>query len=300
MELSYGPGGDGFGVVSVLVLAALAAVLAAAFWAARRPDLGAALAHRVRDSAAGRWAEDRLGDRARALAARLSVSVVAGLALLAGFVAVAAAGAAFAKVTEDVLEGDGLNAVDQPATDYLTAHRERWLTTVLETVTHLGDWAVLGALTVTVCALAVWRRRTWLPAALGVIGAAGIGLVIMAAKSVVARSRPGSPFALIAEDGYSFPSGHATGTAAVTVLCAWIVTRWLVTGWPGRVAVWATAVAVTGTVGFSRVYLGVHYFTDVVAGWLLGLCWAATVVIVGSWWENARRVRSASRASRSR
>ena len=58
-------------------------------------------------------------------------------------------------------------------------------------------------------------------------------------------------------------------------------------------AVWSIAIGVTGAVGFSRVYLGVHYVSDVLAGWLLGAAWAGTVILVGSWWE-ATRATSAS------
>jgi undecaprenyl-diphosphatase len=123
---------------------------------------------------------------------------------------------------------------------------------------------------------------------LGLIGVGGIGLVIVTAKTVVGRSRPASPFALITEGGYSFPSGHATGTAAVALLCAWMLSRWVIGSWPGRVAVWGIAIGVTGAVGFSRVYLGVHYVSDVLAGWLLGAAWAGTVMLVGSWWEATR------------
>ncbi len=71
---------------------------------------------------------------------------------------------------------------------------------------------------------------------------------------------------MVSEDGFSFPSGHATGTAAVALMCAWMLSRWVITSWAARVAAWSVAVAVTGAVGFSRVYLGVHYVSDVLAG----------------------------------
>jgi membrane-associated phospholipid phosphatase len=139
---------------------------------------------------------------------------------------------------------------------------------------------------VLVTAIVVWRTRTWLPAVLALVGTCGIGLVIAAAKAIVGRSRPGSPFAVVSEDGFSFPSGHATGTAAIALICAWMLTRWVLSAWAARVAAWALAVAVTGAVGFSRVYLGVHYVSDVLAGWFLGAAWAGSVMLVGSWWDD--------------
>ena len=94
---------------------------------------------------------------------------------------------------------------------------------------------------------------------------------------------------MIVEDGFSFPSGHATGTFTVAVLGAWMTSRWLLRDWAARVALWAIFLGAAGLVGFSRIYLGVHYVSDVVAGALLGAAWAVAVILVGAWWESSRR-----------
>jgi undecaprenyl-diphosphatase len=60
------------------------------------------------------------------------------------------------------------------------------------------------------------------------------------------------------------------------------------------VTVWALAIGVTFVVGFSRVYLGVHYVSDVLSGWLLGTAWAGTVMLVGSWWDDTQRARGSA------
>jgi membrane-associated phospholipid phosphatase len=295
VQQSYGPGADGFGPVGVLVLVLLALLVVAAIWVARRPHLLSETWARIRGSAVLAWADRRFGDYADGLAKRSSLTVVAGLALLAGFVVVAGLAAAFTEILEDVLVGDGINGIDEPAAHWLAGHRELWLTTALKGITLLGNSPTVAIVAVLVTAFVVWRSGTWLPAVLGLIGAGGIGLVIVTAKTVVGRRRPASPFALITEDGFSFPSGHATGTAAVALLCAWMLSRWAIASWPGRVAAWSIAIGVTGAVGFSRIYLGVHYVSDVLAGWLLGAAWAGTVMLVGSWWE-ATRSTSASAA----
>lgn len=266
----------------------LTAFVVAVFWLARHSQLVPRLLARVRGSAVVAWADRHFGEAAAALAKKSSLTVAAGLALVAGFVVVAGFAAAFTEILEDVLVGDGVNGVDGPAAEWLAGHREQWLTAALKVVTIIGDSPTIAAIAVLVTAVAVWRSGTWFPAVVGLVGVAGIGLVIVTAKWVVGRSRPAPRFALLPEDGYSFPSGHATGTAAVALLCAWMVSRWVITSWAGRVVVWAIAVGVTGAVGFSRVYLGVHFVSDVLAGWLLGAAWAGAVIAVASWWESTR------------
>ena len=290
MLVAQPPGASGFGPVSVLVLLLLAAFVAVAVWLAHSPRLLAGAWERIRNGAVARWVGRHLGAPARMLARRFSLTVTAAAALLAGFVVVAALAAALAEVLEDVLVGDGINAVDGPTTTWLAAHRDPWLTAALKGVSLLGNTAAEVTVAVLVSVAVTWRSGKWLPAVLGLIGTAGIGLLILTAKLVVGRSRPALPYAIVSEDGYSFPSGHATGTAAVGLLCAWMLSRWLVTSWTGRVAVWSVAVGVIGAVGFSRVYLGVHYVSDVVAGWLLGAAWAGAVMLVGVWWDNTRAV----------
>ena len=129
---------------------------------------------------------------------------------------------------------------------------------------------------------------------LGVSGLVGVGVVMLVAKLVVGRTRPPSWIAVIVEDGFSFPSGHATGAVAVAVLGAWMTGRWIVRGWAARVALWAILLATAGLIGFSRIYLGVHYVSDVVAGAFLGAAWAVAVIVVGAWWESSRRSAQAA------
>jgi undecaprenyl-diphosphatase len=235
------------------------------------------------------WAREQISARGRALTRRWPEDEVAAVALFFGLVVVAAMAVGFTEVLDDVLEGDGIAGIDRPAARWLAAHRDLWLTTALRTVTVGGDPPFLAALALLICAVAGWRSRSWRPVALVLAGGAGTALILFTAKALVGRPRPPLPFAVIPADGFSFPSGHATGTAAIMVLCAWMVTRWLITAWRGRVTVWALAIAATLVIGFSRVYLGVHYVSDVLAGWLLGMAWAGIVMLVGSWWASGRR-----------
>lgn len=290
----HGIGTPGFGALSIGTLAFLAVLTAAAIWVARHEGLASRRWERVRDAAvvrrAAAWARARVG--AGRWSHRLPAYEVAGIALLAGSAVVVALAAGFTAILEDVLEGDGIAGIDQPAAGWIAAHRDPWLTTALRLATDAGGAAPLAALAALACAAAVWRCRSWLPVLLAVVGVGGIALVIVVAKVLVIRNRPHASVAVLAEDGYSFPSGHAAGTSAIALFSAWLLTRWLITSWPGRVLVWAVAIGLTAVIGFSRVYLGVHYVSDVAAGWLLGAAWAGIVMLVGSWFDNARRPRT--------
>ena len=154
-----------------------------------------------------------------------------------------------------------------------------------------GQSPFLAALALPISVAAGWRCRSWRPVVLALVCGGGVPLVLFTAKALVGRNRPPLPFALVDADGYSFPSGHATGTAAIMVISAWMLTRWLIPGWTGRVMVWAVAIGSAFLIGFSRVYLGVHYVSDVLSGWMLGMAWAGTVMLVGTWWDNTRRAR---------
>ena len=94
---------------------------------------------------------------------------------------------------------------------WLAEHRDLWLTHLLFVITQAGSPARQAVLVLIVCALAARRARSWLPVVLGLVGAGGIGLVVITAKTLVGRQRPAAPYALISAHGFSFPSGHATG-----------------------------------------------------------------------------------------
>jgi undecaprenyl-diphosphatase len=228
-----------------------------------------------------RWVRWRIG--------RLPTSEVAGIAVLLGLAAVVSLAVGFTEVLDDVLEGDGIAGIDRPTTWWLAAHRDLWLTNTLRVVTHAGGPLLLAAVALPISVAAAWRCRSWRPVVLALVCGGGIPLVLFTAKALVGRERPPVPFALVDADGYSFPSGHATGTAATMAITAWILTRWLIPWWTGRVVVWTAAIGAVFLIGFSRVYLGVHYVSDVLAGWMLGVAWAGAVMLAGFWWDNTTR-----------
>jgi undecaprenyl-diphosphatase len=158
--------------------------------------------------------------------------------------------------------------------------RTQWLVEVAKALTHLGSAAVVWPLAILAAAILAARRR-W--AELGVL-VAGILIVILGVhvlKDAVDRPRPEG--ALIGYDNASFPSAHAAYSTFYVWLAVTIVMR-LRVGMARGALVVAAGIALTALVGLSRVYLGVHYMSDVNAGWALGaasfsLCAAVALVI---------------------
>jgi membrane-associated phospholipid phosphatase len=103
-----------------------------------------------------------------------------------------------------------------------------------------------------------------------------IGLTIVF-KAALGRARPPLAQAVAAADGYGFPSGHAAAAAAVCGAVAWLCSVRM-RSWRARIAVWAAAAMLAALVGISRVYLGVHWVSDVIGGWIFGILWMAVVV----------------------
>ena len=261
-------------VVALLATAGGLVVAAASglqWTAAHRSDLLAA-GQRVSDRARLRW----LPVLMTRLRPTWLFSVSTGLGLV--IVTMAAVGAG--KVMQDVTEGDGLAVLDRPVASFVAAHRTVTLTRVMEAASSAGGPVVLGAVTVAAGVVLgiIWRSLG--PVLAAGVTVAGNGVLTVALKDAVGRSRPPLGGALAAADGYAFPSGHAAAAAAAFGVLA-LLCSGPVRSQAARVAVWASAAMLTTLVGISRIYLGVHWTTDVIGGWAFGALWLA-VVVTGS------------------
>ncbi|MGO4204943.1 phosphatase PAP2 family protein [Rhodococcus sp. TAF43] len=165
---------------------------------------------------------------------------------------------------------------DGPVTSWFVAHRTPPLDTAAVVVTDLGSPVATVALALVVAALLARRARSPIPAVvlIGTVGAAAVASTAL--KQLIGRDRPPAPIQLVMEADYSFPSGHVTGTATLLGMTAVILTI----GRSRYVRAVAAAIVVVGVVvvAATRVYLGVHWLTDVIAGALL----AAVFVTIGS------------------
>lgn len=149
------------------------------------------------------------------------------------------------------------------------------------------DFTALGGGTVltTIVAIALGLlaiRRLWLTAGL-VLAATLVGSILSAqAKLLFGRPRPELVDHLVEVRGLSFPSGHATNSAIIYLTLALLISQ-VVPGRRTRAYIIGVAVLLTGIVGISRVYLGVHWPSDVLAGWTIGTCWALAWWFLGAW-----------------
>jgi len=141
-------------------------------------------------------------------------------------------------------------------------------------VTRLGyEWFLIPADILLV--LVLGARRRWREALFAALSLGGSALLNMGSKQFFQRDRPSLWESIAPESTYSFPSGHAMGSmtfACVIILLAW-PTRWR---WP----VLAAAVVFTVSVSLSRVYLGVHYPSDILAGWCAAVAWTVGCFLV--------------------
>lgn len=160
--------------------------------------------------------------------------------------------------------------VDGAAISAVTAHRPARLTSVVRVVTDAGSPAAMTTLAVLLIVVLLLCRR-WTTAAWVAVTAIVGGALSPLLKAAFHRPRPVGE-RLSAANGWSFPSGHTLGTTVVVGLLTLVLTRELCrTGHRlGARLSAAAAVLVAALVGFSRVWLGVHWPTDVLASWLLG------------------------------
>jgi undecaprenyl-diphosphatase len=145
--------------------------------------------------------------------------------------------------------------------------RTAWLTSIAKVITALGSGPVIGLLTVA-CAAALAARRRWAELGVLLVGTLLITVGVGELKATIDRPRPEG--GLIGVAGSAYPSGHAAHAVFYLWLALTIVLR-LRPGMARATAVVVTGLALTVLVGLSRVYLNVHYLSDVSGGWALGV-----------------------------
>ncbi|MDP4117845.1 MAG: phosphatase PAP2 family protein [Bacillota bacterium] len=152
------------------------------------------------------------------------------------------------------------------------------LTMMMKRITHIGDSTVIIIFCLALFIVPKLRRTIALPVSITMISSAIFNIVL---KRIFARSRP-NILQLISETGYSFPSGHAMNNAALYTMLILLIWRYF-KNTSLKITLSLVCAVMTVLIGYSRVYLGVHYADDVLGGWLFGF---AISILVYLLWDN--------------
>ncbi len=185
---------------------------------------------------------------------------------------------AFGLLLWGVLAHSGFTLADPGVATFVASHRPAWLTPVMQLITWLGSSFFIVPFGVVVGGYLWRRRRSWRPLvmmAVAFLGAAGLYDIV---KPAVGRARPAAALQVGGPDvGNAFPSGHATQTISFYGMLAVVLIICYV---PRRRLLFAIGAALVSlVVGASRLYLGVHWLTDVLGGYALGLAWLSLVMV---------------------
>ncbi len=272
--------------VFLILWAVLYAAMPAVRWAGRRLTQLTAQSERI---------EQFVAKHRERFASYLPVLVI----IAAGALITAWAGDGFLDLAENVREkSPALQKIDVRIHDWTVSHRQATDTAFFGLMSTIGGPAgiavVVGLVSI---ALAVLRRWRWVIYLLVTTG--GGGLLNMELKRYFARARPAVAEMLRQAHGYSFPSGHAMESAVAFGALAYLAYR------AARSWAWAAAALAFGTtfvlaVALSRVYLGVHWISDVAAGVTAGLVWVITTTVAYETMRRIQRLRSVRRDLSSR
>jgi undecaprenyl-diphosphatase len=169
-----------------------------------------------------------------------------------------------------------------------------WLAHAAQDVTALGGFAVLTLLTTAAVGYLALARRFLMLAFLMLASIGGTALSMLL-KGVFARPRPDVVPHLVQVSSPSFPSGHSMLSAVIYLTLGTLLAR-VVTGYRFKVYIVTVALCASFLVGLTRVYLGVHYPSDVLAGWIVGLTWGTGCWLVSRWLERRGAALSAPQA----
>ena len=221
------------------------------------------------------------------LRAQVSAVGYLRLRLTAGVLAVMLSAFTFGHLAEDVVTMDQITIMDFQVSQWFHSHATPSLTRFMLLVTHIHS--TLGILAFSVLLATYWARIKAWDWLITLVLTVPFGMLLnLLLKSIFHRTRPTFDVPLLTLNSYSFPSGHAAAaTLFYGVLAAWLMctTR----SWPWRITITALASLLVALVGLSRIYLGVHYMSDVLAAMAASSGWLALSLTVVSISRSRRR-----------
>ena len=201
-----------------------------------------------------------------------------GLTLTLLVVMLVTASSLLSEIAESVAESDAIVQVDNRFSLFLSIHRSEPLSKTLYMITHLGSRNASIILGLAVLALSAFRKKLLHGIVLAII-LVGMGLSITVTKLLFQRSRP-ADIAYYLEESFSFPSGHS---ATAMTLYGFLIFLFLHESERLRGPVLLAGTLLILAIGFSRIYLGVHYLSDVLGGFLLGGMWVIFGMVIVGW-----------------
>ena len=220
-----------------------------------------------------------------------AATTVPGLHLIAGIVVFATMTLTLWQISEGIRDGEPLTIADARLSSWLQTHHTPRMTTAMFVITALGSTQVASSIAAAFGIYFISRRRFyWLAAFMSSVF--GGMLLNRLLKYAFHRPRPFFDNPLLTFTGYSFPSGHTmTATVLYGVLAAYLISR--TDDWRYCAPIVFSAGFLIGLIGFSRMYLGAHYLSDVLGAMAEGLAWLSLCLSVVHfiWRQRSHRKR---------
>jgi undecaprenyl-diphosphatase len=215
----------------------------------------------------------------RFVAGRISTDTFLGLDLTVSLLIAGGAIWVFSAVLDAVLDNATMVRLDHAADAWIHAHATPFGFVVFQKISELGSPTTMLVLCVIGSGLLLRYRRTPM-LILWIAAFAGSGILGRVVKVAVQRGRPTFGIDFLTDASYSFPSGHSAGSFIGIAMTVFVIRTYKLVS-----TKWLVAISVLGTVfvilvGVSRVYLGVHYPSDVIGGYAVSAAWGAICVVV--------------------
>ena len=176
----------------------------------------------------------------------------------------------------NVMEISGTIAFDEGIRNWVYDHRSPLLSCIFIPVTYMGNWQTITILAAVLLAVPTTRKKIGLPFSIISLSST---VVYKLVKGLFQRPRPELAVRLIPQGGFSFPSGHSMNCIVCFGILIYLIRRYCPNQKIANILSVLLGILIAG-IGSSRVYVGVHFPTDVLAGWSLGLAFLLLSIII--------------------